>query len=112
MTGSAASKKQPTFEQFSRANIITLHWRNDRGWAGLRSKQPSPIGAVFNLARRTTVTAARPQGALYRPMGSSSAILVPKARRDWDTHPAHCGASRKGRTPPADRRLGQYSFVH
>ena len=60
-----------------------------RGWAGLRSKQPSPIGALFNLARRTTVTAARPRGALYRPMGSSPAILVPKARRDWDTHPAH-----------------------
>jgi hypothetical protein len=115
MTGSAASKKQPTFEQFSRANIITLHWRNDRGWAGLRSKQPSPIGAVFNLARRTTVTAARPQGALYRPMGSSSAILFPKvprrARRDWDTHPAHRTSERKGRTLRADRRLGQYPFV-
>jgi hypothetical protein len=25
MTGSAASKKQPTFEQFSRANMFTLH---------------------------------------------------------------------------------------
>ena len=76
------------------------------------------IGAVFNLARRTTVTAARPQGALYRPMGSSSAILFPKvpkvhrwARRDWDTHPAHRTSQRKGRTLRADRRLGQYPFV-
>jgi hypothetical protein len=71
---------------------------------------------VFNLARRTTVTAARPQGALYRPMGSSSAILFPKvprrARRDWDTHPAHCRAPRrKGRTLRADRRLGPYPFA-
>ena len=112
MTGSAASRKQPTFEHFSPANIFTLHWRDGGRWGGLRSKQASPIGAVFNLARRTTVTAARPQGALYRLMGSSSAILVPKARKDWDTHPAHCRASRKGRTPPADRRLGQYPFVH
>jgi hypothetical protein len=116
MTGSAASKKQPTFEHFSPANIFTLHWRNDGRWAaGLRSKQASPIGAVFNLARRTTVIAARPQGAPYRPMGSSSAMLFPKvhrwARRDWDTHPAHRTSERKGRTLRADRRLGQYPFV-
>jgi hypothetical protein len=29
MTGSAASKKQPTFEQLSLANIFVLHWRGD-----------------------------------------------------------------------------------
>jgi hypothetical protein len=27
--GSAASKKQPTFEQLSLANIFVLHWRGD-----------------------------------------------------------------------------------
>jgi len=42
MTGIAASKKHPIFEQFSPANIFTLHWRNDGRWAGLRSKQASP----------------------------------------------------------------------
>ena len=36
MSGSAASKKQPTFEQFSPANIFTLHWPNDPlGWEAL-----------------------------------------------------------------------------
>ena len=29
MTGSAASKKQPIFEQLSLANIFVLHWRDD-----------------------------------------------------------------------------------
>ena len=29
MTGSAASKKQPTFEQFSLVDMIILHWRAD-----------------------------------------------------------------------------------
>jgi len=29
MTGSAASKKQPTFEQFSPVDMITLHQRDD-----------------------------------------------------------------------------------
>src|SRR6516165_6494060 len=49
-----------------------------REMGGPAIKAGLAIGAVFNLARRTTVTAARPQGALYRPMGSSSAILFPK----------------------------------
>ena len=29
MAGIAASKKQPTFEQFSLANIFILHWQKD-----------------------------------------------------------------------------------
>jgi hypothetical protein len=29
MTGNAASKKQPNFEQLSLANIFILHWRDD-----------------------------------------------------------------------------------
>ena len=41
ITGSAASKKQPTFEQFSRANIITLHWRNDLAVDSSRRNDPS-----------------------------------------------------------------------
>jgi hypothetical protein len=41
MTGSAASKKQPTFEQFSRANIFTLHWRNDPVGDASRQNDPS-----------------------------------------------------------------------
>jgi hypothetical protein len=42
MTGSAASKKQPTFEQFSRANITTLHWRNDGDGRACDQKRPRP----------------------------------------------------------------------
>jgi len=40
-TGSAASKKQPTFEQFSRANIFTLHWRHDPAGDPSRLNDPS-----------------------------------------------------------------------
>jgi hypothetical protein len=29
MAGIAASRKQPTFEQLSLANIFVLHWRDD-----------------------------------------------------------------------------------
>lgn len=41
MSGNAASKKQPTFEQFSPANIFTLHWRNDPAGGSSRRDDPS-----------------------------------------------------------------------
>jgi len=36
MTGNAASKKQPTFEQFSLVDMITLHRRDDPASALIR----------------------------------------------------------------------------
>jgi len=50
MTGSAASKKQPTFEQFSPANIFTLHWRNDP--VGRSPKRPAHTGLELKGCKR------------------------------------------------------------
>ena len=72
----------------------------------------SPIGEVFNLARRTTVTAVIPQGT-PQFAGGTAPISSPKAprRTDQATRPADCGAKRRGRVPRADRRLGRWWSV-
>ena len=41
MTGSAASKKHPIFEQLSLANIFVLHWRDD---PRRRPRRPTTLG--------------------------------------------------------------------
>jgi hypothetical protein len=66
MTGSAASKKHPIFEQFSPANIFTLHWRNDGRWGG------PPIKA--GLAHRRRVQSC---SANYRDCGKTAGGIVP-----------------------------------
>jgi len=75
MTGSAASKKQPIFEQLSFANIFTLHWRNDP--AG--DPQPPETTRAHGLGRN-----GRERGRKFSD------------RRGYPNEPARCRSAPAG----------------